>query len=156
MRFSFSAPIWADVTLAALTGRDFADRSHVDVSYGAGRIGEGDGLGRFTQQAAFVSGSMGVTPRVTPSLTLSWLSRQDALTGRALMLTGDTTVTVSRRIALDVSAEFGLTPQSPAFTFTTGTAFVLGTMDSDDGVHARRHSLRLRTRRRKPATRSRR
>lgn len=138
-----------DATLAAVTGRDFAHRSHVDVSYGAGRIGEGAGLGRFTQQAAFVSGSLGVTPRVTPALTFSWLSQQDAITGHAVMLTGETVVTLSRRVALDVSAEFGVTDQSPAFTFTTGTSVALGTMDDDDGVHARRHALRFHSRRRR-------
>lgn len=137
-----------DFLVAAIMGRDYPVRSHVDVSYGAGALGQADGLPHLAQQIAFVSGSLGVTPAWTPGLTLTWISRQDAVTGGALLLSGDTVVTLSRRLALDVSAQFGLTRQSPSFELASGLSFVLGTLDADDGVHARRHKLRFRSRRR--------
>ena len=138
-----------DATLAVITGHDLPHQAHVDVSYGAGSIGEGAGLGRFAQQIAFLSGSLGVTKAWTPGLTLTWVSRQDLATGRAFTLSTDSAITLSRRMALDVSIIVGLTPQSPDFEVATGMSFVLGTLDEDDGVHVRRHKLRLRSRRRR-------
>ena len=138
-----------DATLTVLTGHDLPHQAHVDVSYGAGAIGEGAGLGRFVQQTAFISSSLGITKAFTPALTLTWVSRQDATTGRALLLTAESVLTISRRMALDIAAQFGVSSQAPAFELTTGMSFVLGTMDEDDGVHARRHKLRLRIKRRK-------
>lgn len=143
----------ADVLLAAVVGRDYPARSHVDVSYGVGSIGAGSGFPRFDQQIGFVSGSLGVTRAWTPGLTFTWISRQDAVTGRAYTLSGDSALTLSRRLALDVSTTFGLTRESPAFELAAGLSFVVGTLDEDDGVHVRRHKLRLRTRRRKARTR---
>lgn len=143
----------ADVLLAAVVGRDYPARSHVDVSYGVGSIGAGSGFPRFGQQVGFVSGSLGVTRAWTPGLTFTWISRQDAVTGRAYTLSGDSALTLSRRLALDVSAAFGLTSASPSFELAAGLSFVVGTLDEDDGVHVRRHKLRLRTRRRKTRTR---
>lgn len=141
-----------DVLITAVVGRDYPARSHVDVSYGAGALGQGSGLPHLAQQVAFVSGTLGVTPAWTPGLTLTWISRQDAVTGRALLLSSDTVVTLSRRVAVDVSAQFGLTRQSPSFELASGVSFVLGTLDEDDGVHARRHKLRFRARRRRTAS----
>lgn len=142
-----------DVLVSAIAGRDYPARSHVDLSYGAGALGQGGGLAHLPQQVAFISGTLGVTPAWTPGLTLTWVSRQDAVTGRAVLLSGDTVLTLSRRIAVDVSAQFGLTRESPSFELASGVSFVLGTLDEDDGVHARRHKLRFRARRRRAATR---
>lgn len=136
-----------DATLALLTGRDLPRQSHVDVSYGVGAIGAGDG-GHFTQHTSLVSGSLGVTRAWTPGLTLTWVSRQDAATGRALTASADSVLTLSRRLALDASAAFGLTRQAPAFEIAAGLSVVLGELDIDDGVHARRHRLRWRAKKR--------
>ncbi len=143
----------ADVLLAAVVGRDYPARSHVDVSYSADSIGAGSGFPRFAQQIGFVSGSLGVTRAWTPGLTFTWISRQDAVTGRAYTVSGDSALTLSRRMALDVSAAFGLTSESPSFELAAGLSFVVGTIDEDDGVHVRRHKLRLRARRRRTRTR---
>lgn len=136
-----------DATLALLSGRDLPMQSHVDVSYGVGAIGTGDGS-HFTQHTTFVSGSLGITRAWTPGLTLTWISRQDTATGRALTASADSVLTLSRRLALDASATFGLTRQAPAFEIAAGLSVVLGELDLDDGVHARRHRLRWRAKKR--------
>lgn len=135
-----------DATLAAVTGRDLPRGSHVDVSYGAGSIGGGDAGKRFVQHAAFVSGSLGATRAWTPALTLTWISRQDPQTGRAVTASAESVLTVSRRVAVDVSALVGLNRHAPDFELAAGVSVVVGELDLDDGVHARRHRLRLRPR----------
>lgn len=137
----------SDATLAALTGRDLPHASHLDVTYGLGAIGAGDGT-HFTQHQASVSGSVGVTPAWTPGLTLAWASRQDPSTGRALTVSAESVVTLSRRLAFDVSATFGLNREAPDVEVAAGVSVVVGELDLDDGVHARRHRLRLRPKRR--------
>jgi hypothetical protein len=137
-----------DFALGVLTGKDFGRRGHVDISYSGGAIGEGEGLGRFYQQTAAVGGSFGVTPAWTPSVTLAWVSRQDAETGEAWTLTGESVLTASRRVAFDVSAQFGLNHEAPDLELAGGVSFVVGELDPDEGVHARRHHLRLHSRRR--------
>lgn len=135
-----------DATLAVVTGRDLPRGSHVDVSYGLGSIGGGDAGARFVQHAAFVSGTFGVTRAWTPGLTLAWLSRQDPVTGGALTAAADSVLTVSRRVALDLSVLVGLNRHAPDVEVAAGVSVVVGELDLDDGVHARRHRLRLRPR----------
>jgi len=135
-----------DFTLGILTGKDLPHSSHVDVSYGIGTIGEGAGLGRFEQQTAFVSGSVGVTPAWTPSVTFTWISKQDVDTGTAFAMTGESVLTASRRVAFDVSVQVGLNKQAPDLELAGGVSFVVGELAEDQGVHARRHRLRFRPR----------
>lgn len=135
-----------DAALAIISGRDLPGRSHVDISYGAASIGDGEG-GRLTQHNAFVSGTLGVTPAWSPGVTLTWLSRQDAATGPALLLSADSVVTLSRRLAVDLSVVGGLTRAAPDIEISAGFSVVVGELDLDDGVHARRHRLRLRPKR---------
>jgi hypothetical protein len=137
-----------DFALGVLTGKDFGRRGHVDIGYSGGAIGEGEGLGRFYQQIAAVGGSFGVTPAWTPSITLAWVSRQDANTGEAWTLTGESVLTASRRVAFDVSAQFGLNHEAPDLGLAGGVSFVVGELDLDEGVHARRHHLRMHSRQR--------
>ncbi len=132
--------------IAVLTGRDFSHASHVDVSYGMAAIGEGGGNRRITQHAASVSGSIGVTQAWSPALTFAWVSRQDADTGEAFLLSADSVVTLSRRVALDLSVQFGLNADAPRLGIGGGVSFVIGELDVDQGVHARRHRLRFRPR----------
>ena len=142
-----------DPSLALLTGRDFPHGSHVDVGYGAAAVGEGEGLGRFAQHAASVSASLGLTAAWTPALTLVWVSRQDADTGEAWILSADSVVTASRRLALDLSAQFGLNTEAPRFGVGGGMSFVFGELGTDEEVHARRHRLRFWPHRRPPSRR---
>ena len=132
-----------DPSLALLSGRDFPHGSHVDVSCAAGAVGEGEGQGRFAQYAAALSGSLGVTPVWTPALTIAWVSRQDADTGEAWLLSADSVFTASRRMAFDLSVQFGLTSEAPRLGVGGGLSFVLGGLDPEEGVHARRHRLRF-------------
>lgn len=145
----------ADAVLSAVTGRDLPRHSHVDVSYGMGAIGAGDG-GHFTQHSAFLSGSLGVTRAWTPGATLAWVSRQDPATGSAMTASAESVLTVSRRLAFDVSVTAGLNRRAPDLEVAAGLSVVVGELDLDDGVHARRHRLRLRPKRMKrprpPAT----
>ncbi|MFN7979323.1 MAG: transporter [Vicinamibacterales bacterium] len=136
-----------DATLAALTGRDLPRSSHMDLMYGAGAIGAGDGS-HFAQHVVSVSGTLGVTRAWTPGLTLTWVSRQDPSTGRALTASADSVVTLSRRLAFDVSATVGVNRDAPDLEIAAGLSVVVGELDLDDGVHARRHRLRLRPKRR--------
>ncbi len=132
-----------DPSLALLTGRDFPHFSHMDVSCAAAAVGEGEGQGRFAQYAAAVSGSVGATPQWTPALTIAWVSRQDADTGEAWLLSADSVFTASRRMAFDLSVQFGLNSEAPRLGVGGGLSFVLGELDPEEGVHARRHRLRF-------------
>ncbi len=140
-----------DFTLGILTGKDLPHSSHVDVAYGVGAIGEGAGLGRFNQQTATVSGSLGVTPAWTPGATLAWVSKQDVDTGAAWTLAGESVLTASRRVAFDVSVQMGLNRSAPDLELAGGVSFVVGELDLDQGVHARRHHLRFRPRHHRPS-----
>lgn len=136
-----------DASLSALTGRDLPRHSHVDVGYGLGTVGSAD-AGRILQQTASIGGTLGVTASFTPGLTVAWVSRQDAETGTATTATADSVFTVSRRLAVDVSVTAGLNRQAPDVEVAAGLSVVVGELDLDDGVHARRHRLRLRPKRR--------
>lgn len=136
-----------DTTFALLTGRDLPRASHVDVSYGIGAIGDGEG-GHFAQHTAMATASLGVTPAWTPALTLTWVSRQDPATGAAAFAAAESVVTLSRRLAFDTSVTVGLNRNAPAVEIAAGLSIVVGELDLDDGVHARRHRLRLRAKKR--------
>jgi hypothetical protein len=136
-----------DTTFALLTGRDLPRASHVDTSYGLGAIGDGEG-GHFAQHTAMVSGSLGVTRAWTPARTRTWVSRQDPATGAAVVAAAESVVTLSRRLAFDTSVTVGLNRNAPAVEIAAGLSIVVGELDLDDGVHARRHRLRLRAKKR--------
>ena len=82
---------------------------------------------------AAVSGSVGATPQWTPALTIAWVSRQDADTGEAWLLSADSVFTASRRMAFDLSVQFGLNSEAPRLGVGGGLSFVLGELDPRKG-----------------------
>jgi len=127
----------ADYTLTFLTGTDFLTRGHVDINYGVGWIGAGNGLPRFTQHVVSLSASAEVPGPVTPYLEGFWFSRQDADGGRIAAMDTGAIYVINPRFALDGGVQFGLTSATPSLSAFGGLSVVLGNVLGDHGVHAR-------------------
>jgi hypothetical protein len=127
----------ADYTIAMLTGTDFLRRGHIDVNYGLGWIGAGDGLPRFIQHLVSWSASAEVPGPVTPYVEGFWFSRQDADGGRVAALDTGAIYVVNPRLALDGGLQVGLTAAAPSLEAFGGISVVLGNVLGDHGVHAR-------------------
>src|SRR5262249_6291666 len=70
-----------DFTVALLTGTDLGASGHVDVNYGIGAIGAGDGDPHFAQHLVSVSASLAATEKWNPYAEAYWFSRQDPAGG---------------------------------------------------------------------------
>jgi hypothetical protein len=46
-------------------------------------------------------------------------------------------------VAFELNVQFGLNPEAPRVSVGGGVSFVLGELNLDEGVHARRHRLRF-------------
>src|SRR6266852_6361658 len=68
----------ADYTLALLTGTDIGRHAHVDLNYGIGSIGAGDGGRHFIQHLVSVSASDAISDNWNPYAEVFWFSRQEA------------------------------------------------------------------------------
>jgi hypothetical protein len=142
----------ADFTIAVLTGTDFLTRGHIDVNYGIGRIGAGDGLPRFTQHLVSWSASAEVPGPVTPYLEGFWFSRQDPDGGPVAALDTGAIYVVNPRLAFDGGVQVGLTSAAPLSAFC-GVSVVLGSVLGDHGVHARQRETARRSAARGPKAR---
>jgi len=143
-----------DVVLGFVSGKDLPHRAHVDVSYGIGAIGVGEHQGHLAQHTATVGASAALTSYWTPVLGAAWISRQDATTGHAFSLTAESAFAASQRVAFDISSQFGLSAEAPAFEVSGGISVLVGELEPDQqGVRARRHRLLWHPKRRAPGRR---
>jgi len=134
----------ADVTLVLLTGTDLGRTSHVDVNYGIGAIGAGEGRPHFVQHLISASFSHTLTEQLTPYLEAFWFSRQDPDGGRVFSVDAGFIQAFTARLAVDGGVAVGLTDAAPDLVLFTGISVILGDVLGDHGVIARqRKAARL-------------
>jgi Putative MetA-pathway of phenol degradation len=133
-----------DVTLVLLTGTDLGRTSHVDLNYGIGAIGAGQGRPPFTQQLVSVSFSHSVTEQLSPYIESYWFSRQDPAGGRVLSIDAGLIQAFTARLAVDGGVTVGLTNAAPHSAVFGGLSIIVGDVLGDHGVIARqRRAARL-------------
>jgi outer membrane putative beta-barrel porin/alpha-amylase len=119
----------ADYTVALLTGTDLGPWAHVDVNYGAGRIG-GGAENRFTQQLISVSGNVS-SGAWAPYLEMYWLSKQEATGGAFTALDAGAVYTATPRLAFDGGVQFGLSRAAPDAAVFAGCSVLFGPRSGD-------------------------
>jgi len=138
----------ADFTVAVLTGRDFGRHAHVDVNYGIGAIGVGQGQPHFVQHLVSVSASAAVTDNWNPYVEAYWFSREDVDGAAAVAMDAGAIYELGGRYALDGGVQFGVTGNAPAFAAFGGVTIIVGDILGGHGVHARQRQLARRQPRR--------
>jgi hypothetical protein len=115
-----------DVDVVALTGTDIGHRGHIDVNYGIGSIGAGQGRGHFAQHLASGSLSAAVTSRWNPYVEVFWFSKTEA--GGSAQTSMDTGLIyeLGAHFALDSGVQFGLGGTSPGFAAFGGVSILVG------------------------------
>ncbi len=133
-----------DVTLAVLTGTDVGKTSHVDVNYGIGSIGAGQGRPHFMQQLVAVSASHSLTEQVSPYVECFWFSKQDPDGGPVVSVDAGFIQAFTARLALDGGVAVGLSRSAPDLSVFAGVSIIIGDVLGDHGVIARqRKAARL-------------
>ena len=131
----------ADYTIAVLTGTDSGARGHIDVNYGIGTIGAGQGRPRFTQHLLSTSASFTATAHVSPYAEVFWFSKTDVDGTPEVSFDTGAIYAFGPRLALDGGVQIGLNGQATDFGVFGGISFVLG-QGGDDGVHARQRKVK--------------
>jgi hypothetical protein len=116
----------ADYTVAVLTGTDFLRRGHVDVNYGIGAIGAGQGRPHFVQHLVSASISAAVTDRWNPYVELFWFSRNDIDGTSVTSLDTGVIYELGSHFALDGGVQFGLVGPSADFSAFGGLSMIVG------------------------------
>jgi hypothetical protein len=129
-----------DFTIALLAGTDFLKRGHVDANYGAGWIGAGADVRRFTQHLVSLSVSADVPGPVTPYLEGFWVSRQEPEGGRVLVMDGGAIYVINVRLALDGGVQLGLTDDAPRLSVFGGFSVIVGNLLGEHGVRGRQRA----------------
>ena len=133
----------ADYTLAVLTGADIGRHAHVDVNYGVGEIGSGDG-GHFVQHLVSLSASDAISDNWNPYMEAFWFSRQDAGGGPVTAIDGGAIYELGARYALDGGVQIGIGGNAPAFAAFGGVSIIVGNILGNHGVHARQRQQQRR------------
>jgi hypothetical protein len=137
----------SDVTLALLTGTDLGKTSHIDVNYGVGAIGAGQGRPHFVQQLVSVSLSHSATEQLSPYVEGFWFSKQEPDGGRIFSIDFGLIQAFTARLAVDGGVAVGLTQATPDLSFFAGVSIIVGDVLGDHGVLARqRKAARLQNR----------
>ena len=105
-----------DFTMAVLTGTDLGRASHVDVNYGIGAIGAGQGQPHFTQHLVSVSVSHSLTEQFSPYVEGYWFSKQDPDGGQVFTVDAGAIQAFTARLAVDGGVSVGLTNAAPDFS----------------------------------------
>jgi len=127
----------ADYTVAVLSGTDIGRHAHVDVNYGIGSIGDGEGSSHFTQHLVSVSASAAVTDNLNPYLEAFWFSRQDADGSAVTAIDAGAIYELGARYALDGGVQVGISRSAPALQAFAGFSMIVGDIAGNHGVHAR-------------------
>jgi hypothetical protein len=134
-----------DVSLVFLTGTDLGQTSHVDINYGIGAMGAGQGRPHFAQHLVSVSFSHSLTEQLSPYVETYWFSRQDPDGGRVFSVDAGLIQALSARLAVDGGFTVGLTRAAPHEAIFGGLSIIVGDVLGDHGVLARqRKAARLR------------
>ena len=116
----------ADYTVAVLTGTDFLRRGHVDINYGIGAIGAGQGRPHFVQHLLSASVSEAVTDRWNPYIELFWFSRSDIDGTSVTSLDTGVIYELGSHFAIDGGVQFGVGGPSTDFGAFGGVSMIVG------------------------------
>ena len=116
----------ADYTVAVLTGTDFLRRGHVDINYGVGAIGAGQGRPHFVQHLLSASVSEAVTDRWNPYVELFWFSRNDMDGTSVTSLDTGVIYELGAHFAIDGGVQFGIAGPSADFGAFGGLSMIVG------------------------------
>src|SRR5476649_2001000 len=98
----------ADYTVAVLTGTDIGARGHIDVNYGIGKIGAGQGRPHFTQHLLSTSASFTATEHLSPYAEVFWFSKTDVDGTPEVSFDTGAIYAFGPRLALDGGFQLGL------------------------------------------------
>jgi len=115
-----------DVVIAALTGTDIGHRGHIDVNYGIGSIGAGQGRGHFAQHLVSASLSAAVTGRWNPYVEVFWFSKTEVDGSPETSMDTGLIYELRSHFALDSGVQFGLAGTSPGFAVFGGVSILVG------------------------------
>lgn len=141
-----------DYTLAMLTGADIGRHGHVDVNYGIGAIGAGNGAPHFVQHLVSVSASVAASDNWNPYAEVFWFSRQEADGGAIAAVDMGAIYELGARFALDGGVQFGVSRGAPGLAAFGGLSVVVGDILGNHGVHARERRAQERARRGRSST----
>ncbi|OLD18715.1 MAG: hypothetical protein AUJ01_07060 [Acidobacteria bacterium 13_1_40CM_3_65_5] len=127
----------ADYTLAMLTGADIGRHGHVDVNYGIGSIGVGDGKSHFLQHVVSVSASAAASDNWNPYVESFWFSREESDGGAVTA-------------ALDGGVQVGVSDNAPAIAAFGGVSVIVGEILGSHGARGRQRQIQRRAARRAP------
>jgi hypothetical protein len=116
----------ADYTVAVLTGTDFLRRGHVDINYGVGAIGAGQGRPHFVQHLLSASVSDAVTDRWNPYVELFWFSRNDISGTSVTSMDTGVIYELGSHFAIDGGVQFGVSGPSADFSAFGGLSMIVG------------------------------
>jgi hypothetical protein len=134
----------ADYTVALLTGSDIGRHAHVDVNYGVGAIGAGEGRPRFVQHLVSVSASDAISDNWNPYVEAFWFSRQDPDGGPVTAVDAGAIYELGARYAIDGGVQVGISGDAPAFAAFGGISIIVGDVLGAHGVHARQRQRQRR------------
>ena len=135
----------ADYTVAVLTGRDIGRHGHVDINYGIGRIGSGEGEPHFVQHLVSVSASAAVSDNWNPYIESFWFSRQETAGPAVVAVDAGAIYELGARYALDGGMQFGISGSAPDLAAFGGISIIVGDILGEHGVHARQRKAQGRT-----------
>jgi hypothetical protein len=127
----------ADFTLVMLTGTDLGRTSHVDVNYGIGAIGAGQGRPHFAQQLVSVSLSHSLTEQLSPYVEGFWFSKADPDGGPVFSIDAGFIQAFTARLAVDGGFAVGLSQAASDVSVFAGVSVIVGDVLGDHGVIAR-------------------
>jgi hypothetical protein len=127
-----------DYSLAFLTGTDIARRGHIDVNYGIGAIGAGQGRPHFAQHLLSASLSAAVTDRWNPYVEVFWFSRTDPDGAAETSLDAGVIYELGSHFALDGGVQSGVGGSAAHFAAFGGLSIVMG---ADRALNGRRRKV---------------
>jgi hypothetical protein len=115
-----------DYTIALLTGTDIYRRGHIDINYGIGAIGAGQGRRHYVQHLISASLSEAVTDRWNPYVELFWFSRTDIDASSETAIDTGVIYELGAHLALDGGVQFGVAGPASDFGVFGGISVILG------------------------------
>jgi hypothetical protein len=115
-----------DYTVALLTGTDIYKRGHIDINYGIGAIGAGQGRPHYVQHLLSASLSEAVTDRWNPYVEIFWFSRTDIDGAPETALDTGVIYELGSHLALDGGVQFGVAGPASDFGIFAGVSVILG------------------------------
>jgi hypothetical protein len=140
----------ADYTLAMLTGADIGRHGHVDINYGIGSIGVGDGQPHFIQHLVSVSASAAASENWNPYAEAFWFSRQEADGGGVTAIDAGAIYQIGTRYALDGGVQVGVSHNAPAIAAFAGVSVIVGEILGSHGARGRQRQIQRRAARKAP------